>query len=87
MILGRPRKSLLALFPVIGLVLFSVMRYAGCLHLANVDLIWTYDLAQGTNASVGMKILAACRFLSLVLGISFLMCRSSSCSEGSSENA
>jgi spermidine synthase len=73
MILGRPRKTLLAVFPLIGLVLFSVTRYARWLHLANVDLIWTYDLSQGTDASLVMKILAACRFLTLVLGISSLI--------------
>ncbi len=73
MILGRPRRLLTALFPLIGLVLFAVTRYASWLHLASVDLVWTYDLSQGADVSLRMKILAACRFLGLVLGVSSLI--------------
>jgi SAM-dependent methyltransferase len=73
MILGRPRKLPSTVFPLVGLVLFAVTRYARWLRLANVDLIWTYDLLQGTDASLGVKTLAVCRFLGLVFGISSLI--------------
>lgn len=72
MILGARRKLLL-LFPVIGLVLFCVTRYAQPLHLADVDLLWTYDLAQNVAGNVGHRMLSAVRFLALVLGFSALM--------------
>jgi hypothetical protein len=72
MILGTRRK-LLFLFPVIGLFLFCVTRYAQPLHLADVDLLWTYDLAQNVAANLGHRMLSTVRFLGLVLAFCALM--------------
>jgi len=73
MILGRPRKYLSALFPLIGFLLFFVTRYARWLRLTNVDLMWTYDLSQGASLSLSLRLLSICRFIALVLALSTLM--------------
>ena len=73
MIVGRPKKLLLSLFPAIGLVLFCTARYAQSLQLTNIDLLWTYDLSQNVTANVGLRALSTFRYLGLVLSLSALM--------------
>jgi SAM-dependent methyltransferase len=72
-ILGRPGKRLLSLFPVVGMVLFVTARYAHWLHLTNIDLLWTYDLSQNVATSVGVRALSTFRYLGLVLGLCALL--------------
>jgi len=73
MILGRPRRRLALLFPLIGLILFSVTRYAQWLHLANVDLMWTYDLSQNVAGSLTRRVISTFEFIGLVMGLSALI--------------
>jgi len=73
MVLDRPARALRFLFPVIGLVLFCIARYAQALHLTNIDLLWTYDLAQNVAGNLVHKIVSTIRFVGLVLGLSGLV--------------
>ncbi len=72
-ILGRPGKHLLSLFPVVGMILFVTARYAHWLHLTNIDLLWTYDLSQNVATSVGARALSTFRYLGLVLSLCSLL--------------
>ena len=73
MILGKPRRHFLLLFPLIGLILFSATRYAQWLHLANVDLMWTYDLSQRVAGTLALRVISTFEFIGLVMGFCALI--------------
>lgn len=73
MILGKPRRHFLLLFPLIGLILFSATRYAQWLHLANVDLMWTYDLSQHVAGTLALRVISTFEFIGLVMGFCALI--------------
>ncbi|MGC2181815.1 MAG: hypothetical protein WA637_00885, partial [Terriglobales bacterium] len=73
MILGKPGKKLYAVFPVAALVFFSVIRWAGWLHLPNTDVSWTYDLSQTADVGSAARVWYALRFMGLVFGLCSLV--------------
>src|SRR5215813_1388508 len=49
MLLGKPGRKILRLFPIIALLLFLSIRYSSLLHLSFTDISWTYGLSKPSN--------------------------------------
>src|SRR5262249_31061125 len=68
MILGAPRKSLKAIFPIVGLVLFALIAFASPLNLTHIPLPRSDYYVWGAFPDVS-KVIVPLRFLGEILGI------------------
>ena len=68
MIIGAPRRSLKALFPVVGLILFALIAFAAPLRLTHIPLPRADYYVWGAFPDVS-KVIVPLRFLGEILGI------------------
>jgi SAM-dependent methyltransferase len=68
MIMGAPRKSLKAMFPIVGLVLFALIAFASPLNLTHIPLPRADYYVWGAFPDVS-KVIVPLRFLGEILGI------------------
>jgi Spermine/spermidine synthase domain len=73
MILGRPARRLRQIFPFIACFLFLLTRYSSSLHLAGVDVSWTYGLSQPFGSGILWRALYTIRLAAVILGFSALI--------------
>lgn len=73
MVLGQPGRRLRQVFPFVAFFLFLLTRYSSSLHLAGVDVSWTYGLSQPFEAGTLCRALYAIRLAAVILGFSALI--------------